>query len=178
MNANRKADSDLKAHLDICDKAVGRKPQPGYFYKSIWEFGLKEFRFYQPSKLTGPELSHVKSCLDLLGFKPRPRKCFYNSQMLAMHDHTGEIKYVEGYAMNVIPVLHGWCEINGKVVDFTWRDENKDNFIGTFPDELAYAGVVIPNDTIMKAQLKTGHASTVLDDYENGWPMFSREFVR
>ena len=51
------------------------------------------------------------------------KECFYNAAMLALHDTTGSLKYVEGAAKmeHLMPVRHAWCTINGKVIDTTWR---------------------------------------------------------
>ncbi len=46
-------------------------------------------------------------------------QCFANAQRLAMMYE--DLTYVEGYAMSIIPLHHGWCvDRDGRVVDTTW----------------------------------------------------------
>jgi hypothetical protein len=59
------------------------------------------------------------------------KQCFYNAAMAAI-DHG--LRYVEGYALSIIPVHHAWCvDDAGKVVEVTWKN------VG-----LAYFGVEFP----------------------------------
>jgi len=87
------------------------------------------------------------------------KQCFANSQRLAM-THP-ELTYVEGYALNIIPVHHGWCvDADGAVVDVTWerRDTNR------------YFGVPILSRYIRKLTLATGVWTAVFDNWESKPP--------
>ena len=89
------------------------------------------------------------------------RHCFENAFHLAC---SSNLTYVEGYANEVVPVLHAWCIDNkGKVVDPTWVNSFNN------PDT-AYFGVPMKLRFVMKSVFRSKHYS-VLDDWKNNWPI-------
>ena len=87
--------------------------------------------------------------------KPQQSACYYNSQLLALDNP--ELKYFEGTATTKklgIPLEHGWCVFEGKVVDVTWKESG---------DE--YFGIEVPVDFIRKRMVETEMSRDVLRDY-------------
>lgn len=79
-------------------------------------------------------------------YKPRPKgirkqankMCYRNSLMLAM-SRPGW-KYVEGYALGIIPTQHAWCvDEEGRVVEPTWKQSGS-----------AYFGIAMEPDDVLK----------------------------
>jgi len=157
----------VRGYLEQWAHLIGEKSLPGYV--------LRKGKAYAPADLTDSELEIVMSAALRSGKQYRMKECFYNSQMLVMSDHTDQIKYVEGYGLRIIPTLHAWCTINGKVVDLTWRTDavevrRFDNrFWGRFDGE--YFGVEIDKAYIARIMVKDRVAKSLLDDVENGWPL-------
>ncbi len=85
---------------------------------------LREGRPYESQELTPDEMAYVLHISKHMRFPIK--QCYYNSQMLlAMRDVERRLTYVEGYCAHaVFPVLHGWLEIGGKVLDVTMRTKN------------------------------------------------------
>jgi hypothetical protein len=80
-----------------------------------------------------------------------PKKCYLNSQLLAIFDDTRQIRYHEGMVQSVIPIPHAWTSINGKVVDLTlraadrqWssRQHSKNDYFGVEIDTIFMADVI------------------------------------
>lgn len=175
----RKPDIELRQHFSSIAKIMEKGlnlTSKGYHYRSLYHFALEEFKFYQPEHLTTEERSHVMRAIKNLGFEPESRQCFCNSQLLALNDHTGRIKYAEGQATNIIPTAHGWCEINGKVIDLTWRDDNGELVTGNFPDNRSYAGVVFKTKYFAKLIEKTGESICLLEDWERDFPVLKNKW--
>jgi hypothetical protein len=176
----RKANTELKNYLEgfakMMDRSSALSKNNGYHYRSLYHFAVEEFKYYAPKHLNIEEKSHVMRVIKTMGFEPQLKQCFYNSEMLAINDHKGLIKYVEGYAVNIIPTLHGWCEINGKVIDVTWKNERKEIVLGHFPQNRSYAGVTFPTDYIAATILKTGFAGTLIEDYQQDFPVMKNKW--
>lgn len=82
------------------------------------------------------------------------QQCFANAQRLALLH--SDLTYVEGYAMSVIPLHHGWCvDRDGRVVDTTWD---------ALPRE--YFGVPILTRYVRKLALASGCWSALFDNWE------------
>jgi hypothetical protein len=173
----RKSDAALKGYITSFAKMLGNRglANHGYHYNSIYDFASREFGYYKPSFLTADEKSVVMMAIRNLGFKPQVKQCFYNSQMLAISDMTDKIRYVEGYAINIIPTLHGWCEINGKVIDLTWKDDGE-YVLGNFPKDRSYAGVPFPTEYFAGLMTRNKYCTTLLEDYENDFPVMKNEW--
>jgi hypothetical protein len=99
-------------------------------------------------------------------------------------DNQYELRYVEGYAMSIIPVMHGWLTLNGKVVDLTMRLRSRqkrqspvhqrrlqDRVLGEFPESREYYGVTFDTDHVQREMISSGLARTLIDDWENEWPL-------
>jgi len=175
----RQANQELKHYLEgfatLMDRSSSKAKVNGYHYKSLYHFATQEFKYYESAQLTKEEKVVVMRAIKNLGFKPQVKQCFYNSQMLAMSDTTDTIKYVEGYAKNFIPTLHGWCEINGKVIDLTWKEDGQ-YVIGEFKEDTAYAGVTFPAEYFSAIMLKTRYATTLIEDYERDFPVMKHKW--
>lgn len=49
------------------------------------------------------------------------RQCYKNATWLAIENR--KLTYCEGYALNLLPVLHAWCvDETGAVIDPTWKE--------------------------------------------------------
>ncbi len=82
-----------------------------------------------------------------------PKQCFANAQQLALAHP--ELTYVEGYAMSVIPVHHGWCvDPDGAVVDVTWSTPGAE-----------YFGVPLLTRYVRRMALSTGYWSALFDNW-------------
>ena len=147
----------------------------GFYYKSMYDFILKEGKTYESAELTKEEKEIFQAAMVELGFTPQKKQCFYNAQMLLEADISGQIKYVEGYAHNLIPVLHGWNEINGKVIDVTF-DYEGEMIIGTLPEYLSYRGVAFDEDRWIEQINESGPYCSFIDDWENGFPLLKKKY--
>ena len=84
-----------------------------------------------------------------------PKQCFANAIIIAAHRGW---RYVEGYALAVIPVQHAWVlDHRGRLCEVTWPTPGR-----------AYLGVEFAVERADDATW-TGDAS-VLDDYKRRWP--------
>lgn len=89
----------------------------------------------------------------------RAKQCFMNAARLSLSFPS--LIYCEGYAVGVIPVLHGWCVTRrGTVIDPTWHD-GKDYFgipikhsylINSMATHNVYGVIDIPRFPIMNAK--------------------------
>jgi len=176
----RQADKELKHYLTSFSKMMDRSSamsrKNGYHYRSLYHFAVEEMQYYKSSHLTTQERAIVMRAIKNLGFTPQVKQCFYNSQMLSLNDDTETIKYVEGYGKHLIPTLHGWCEINGKVIDLTWKDEDGKHILGHFDEERAYAGVKFPTEYCAASMLKNGFCTTLIEDYANDFPVMKNKW--
>ena len=148
-----------------------------FYYKSQYDFILKHGKFYESQELKSHEQLIIKKALKRIGFQPKKKQCFYNAQMIALSDNSGQIKYCEGFAYSIaIPMNHAWLDINGKVVDVTWDDNGKP-IMGIIPENKSYIGFTLDKTTIRDKQFRTGMACSFLDDYNDGYQLFRKPFV-
>ncbi len=179
----------LKAYLDgmvRLRKISQQAPPEGYAYRCMEEYVLQNGEFYESQPLTDDELKWLFEIIGTQRFAVK--QCYYNSQILLMNtvflDNRHELRYVEGYAMGIIPIPHGWLTLNGKVVDLTMRlRENlkrkspvnrkrlMDRALGEFPEEFEYCGVTFETKHVQQEIVRTGLARTLIDDWENQWPL-------
>lgn len=151
-----------------------KKKSEGYIYAGQEDLLLQHGRFYRADPLTDEEREYVEHQIKHLGFIPKERRCWYNSQMLALNSgrrvnikNNLQIKYHEGQAdANLIPVEHGFNTINGKLIDITWKhrsgvNKNK-HILGDVPTDWCYFGVEIDKRLAADQQLETGMADSVL----------------
>jgi hypothetical protein len=110
---------------------------------------------------------------------PKIKQCFYNAQKMALM-HPEEFIYFEGYVVTALgfPIHHGWCMTpTGLLVDPTLRIDHDKRFsmnncvIGTPPTGWEYHGRWFENSRIETMWSKTGSAGSIVDDWENHWPL-------
>jgi hypothetical protein len=73
------------------------------------------------------------------------------------------LQYAEGYAVtgSKNPVLHAWnVDAEGSVIDSTWE-----------PVGSIYFGIIFPSSIVRRAR------TSVLDDWESGWPMLRESWT-
>ena len=159
-----------------------------FFYKSMEEFVLLNGQEFKPQPLSEEERTFVVGLIEKDYIDCKVKECFTNSQKIATSND--KILYVEGFALpeNLIPVLHSWNLINGKVIDLTWCNDGdlidkseshwkkrKDNIIlGDFKGE--YFGVIIPTKLVNKKIIKTETFGSIIDDWENGFPLLKEKW--
>lgn len=91
-----------------------------------------------------------------------PQECHKNAVDLVLADDS--LIYCEGYALfkgTSLPVLHAWVT-NGKgaAIDNTWPQPG-----------VAYAGVPFKTQFVNMTALKNHAIISLLDDYQNGYPL-------
>ena len=178
----RKADKNIlnymKSMLEMRNNS-NLRTRPGYYYSSIEDFLKKEGTFYKSQKLTKSELEYVSKAIRDLYFTPKVKQCFFNSQMLVLSDRENKLVYSEGLGFcGLIPMLHGWVTINGKVIDLTWKTNgNKGEYvIGKLPKDYAYCGVKIDKGKMGKKLYKAGKSISFIDNWEEGFPLLKNKF--
>lgn len=131
----------------------------GAYYSCFEDFVLRE----------GIEFDH---------FSPRaskykrgyPRHCFQNAFNAASRSR-GNLSYVEGFAQTertIIPIHHAWCvDKDGGIVDPTWHGR-----MNVAPSD--YMGVPFPIELVREVRSRE---STVIDDWERGWPLMHKKYV-
>jgi hypothetical protein len=115
---------------------------------TVYDFVLREGRFFQP------RLRPESITLRHIG------ECFRNAFLTMMR--TG-LAYAEGYAVTgrKMPVLHAWnVDAEGYVIDSTWE-----------PVGSIYFGIILPRSIVEPAK------TSVLDDFENGWPVLRESWT-
>lgn len=158
-----------------------------FFYRSIEEFVLLNGRKFKSQPLSKEEEELVTELIEKEYIDCKVRECYRNSQKLSLSND--KILYVEGFAKGkgLIPVGHSWNLINGKVIDLTWcngnlldksertRDARKKRIIlGEFEGE--YFGVIIPTRIIRKKIIKKGVWDSIIDNWENGFPLLKKKW--
>ena len=147
--------SDIRNYLEMTVTLRGNMKRPkDLAYSCIEDFVLRNGRQWTPAALP-PKLQPGKR-----------RECFKNAFDLAM-SVTG-LRYVEGYACGVIPVLHAWCaDADGMVVDTTWTGGRFRSPLG-----MEYFGVAFGTEFLFKALAKK-KTYGLIDDWEGGWPLLT-----
>lgn len=135
---------------------------------SIEEYVQRNGVDFQSSELTADEQRIVQTAVKRVSLPFEKKLCFYNSQLLAIADVTRTLRYVEGFAYcDLIPIHHGWCVINEKIVDMTWRDVRNDPICGVIPARWEYRGVFFDTNTLRDSMLANGVAVCQLDHSKN-----------
>jgi hypothetical protein len=146
-------------------------------YACFEDYVLQHGQPFTSQPLTKEEWQHVAR---VAGRKHYPiKQCFANSQQLAIDDLSGQIQYAEGYCFNMIPVLHGWNVLNGKVIDLTMRlfhdpyprKKWPDLCIGEFPQEREYFGQIFPLEQVADFITRTQCWGSLIDDWKGGYPL-------
>jgi hypothetical protein len=89
--------------------------------------------------------------------------CFVNAYAVARKSARSPrpLRYVEGYALNILPVHHAWCvDEAGTVVETTWHEPG-----------LAYYGAVF---TVAAVRARRLHSQwlAMLEDWDHDHPLF------
>lgn len=150
----------------------------GVAYSCVEAFVLARGHAPTPAPLSAAETAVVRRALGpARGYDARypERQCYWNARKLVERS-AGAIVYVEGFAMSNlgIPLLHAWGEINGKVVDPTWRADRGPvepaarlrQRAAAPPADWAYYGVVVPDPPPADAE-----TASLIDDWHHGWPL-------
>lgn len=120
----------------------------------------------------------------------RPRMCFDNAFKLAKRF---KLTYVEGYAMNIIPVHHAWCvDAEGKIIDNTWdgtrtakdipaawtKSRNSHAYHRAMKPArgVAYFGVPIGIELVAQVR-KESRTFSAIDDPNREWPLLKTPWV-
>jgi hypothetical protein len=133
---------------------LGRSiPTPGakaVFKRTLQEFVLQYGWWYEPSELP----SHIA--------RGTPQECHKNAAFLAIEDDS--LIYCEGYALfrnASAPRLHAWVtDGHGRAIDNTWPKSG-----------VAYAGVPFQSLFVNMTALKNHATISLLDDYQNLYPL-------
>jgi hypothetical protein len=162
----------------------------GFAYGCMEDYVLREGQDFASEPLTDSEMSWLFALIGDSRFQIK--QCYYNSQKVLIHASRfarnpdgHDLRYAEGYASGLIPVLHGWLSLNGKVVDLTMRLRSKlrrqsrvgrrrlqNRVLGEFPsDDRQYRGVTFETDFVLARVVATGMMGTLIDDWQNGYPL-------
>ena len=158
-----------------------------YNYDCLEDFALDQGTFVESAELTPDELDYIDCLTDLSGCDFRMKECFLNAQMLLVADFEemdAILTYHEGIAvgLGVIPCLHAWVTINGKIVDLTWRTagwEDNDTLgkmvqriLGVIPDGWHYLGVEVADPVdVIERLWETEWAVSWIDDHHQKHPL-------
>ena len=157
-------------------------------YMCFEEFVLEHGHPYQSQPLTKNEwrifLTAARSALRQVRRKDFPIKmCFSNSQRIVLADPSNELRYAEGYVSSIIPIHHGWVDLNGKVIDVTLRTHPKydgepfdrqhfpDRAIGEIPACRDYYGLTFADREVTEFVEETSSLGSLIDDPARGWPL-------
>ncbi len=144
-------------------------------YSCAEDYVLDQGQVFRSDALSSQQLSSVLTAARRSGGNFPARRCFTNAAQLVLADRTGEIHYVEGFAMGfAMPVHHAWAILGGKVVDLTWarRDAEIVNVphryaarvLGEFGEQHAYIGIVFDNQTVVQRFADLENAVPFFDD--------------
>jgi len=138
----------VREHIEIFMKLFEpiKDKQPNYYF---YRWLLEKGRLGDTRKFTKKELKFIKDKLRLSGIAPQAKECYYVSQLLVF-SAIEDFKYVEGYAVSIIPTEHAWLEYNGKVLDIVWggldSSKSPDGFSADPKNE--YFGIEVPHNLI------------------------------
>lgn len=154
-------------------------PASEYNYACFEDYVLDRGRSPGSKPLTTRELGVVLEAARRAGGCFPQGYCFANAATLVASDTTGEITYVEGFAMGIIPVHHAWAIISDKVIDLTWHNDSSlvvmdhpyaENVLGIIPAGKAYIGVPFSREMVL-ARLRNNNPSlSLLDDWVDHYP--------
>lgn len=170
--------SELREFLKQMDFMAEQMGRPDSFEGYV----LREGRPYESAELTPDEMAYLMHISRRMQFPIK--QCYYNSQMLlTMRDHERRLTYVEGFCAHaIIPVLHGWLELGGKVVDVTMRTEHlakrkrlQDRVLGSWSDGRQYWGVRFDREYVVGRMIARRAAGSLIDDFEGEFPLLRRE---
>jgi len=162
-------------------------------YSSTADFLLDRAKMMVSTEpLTEEQFEYLKSVADNSGHVFEPKQCFTNSMSLVIADTHHRMSYVEGYCYSgLMPVLHSWVLLDGKLVDLTrsLRDESaqefidgkppqadlKDRILGVIPEDWQYFGVQFKRKTVREYVYKFEQYGSLIDNWEGSYPLFELE---
>lgn len=116
-------------------------------------------------------LEHGRLFTTLRAEQPKPgtpKQCYYNAARMVRRSK-GQLIFVEGYALAMIPLPHAWCiDLEGQVVETTWRPTWR-----PLPGDTArvdYYGIPFSTDYLVRSIKRWGQYS-LLDNWRNNWPV-------
>ena len=149
-----KAERDLKSFLDKTQKMPTRSWGEDYIYDGPFDALARHGRMWPVAADQSPGETVVSV----------PKACFDNAYRLARRS---KLRYVEGYALGVIPVEHAWVvNEQNEVIDPTWHMQRSS--LGT-----AYYGVVIPLKLMVKSRRRG--CSSGLFDWMHRFPLLKHQ---
>jgi hypothetical protein len=174
---------ELLEHLRVSAEMIESHPLPGVVPGSLERFVLDRGRPYVSQRLTKAERAIVEAAVEgyrLLHRRFDHRQCFGNSQGLLACDEARTLVYVEGFAWThaLIPTLHGWITIDGKVIDVTLpattigdtKKREPRQVLGDFTDR-SYFGVPFLRSYVTRRRKVTGGWGTLIDDEAHEYPL-------
>ncbi len=121
-----------------------------FLKRTCQEFVLEHGWWYEPVELP----KHIATGI--------PEQCHTNAVDLVLHDDS--LIYCEGYALlkeTSFPVIHAWVtDGNGNAIDNTWTQPG-----------VVYAGVPFKSSFVNSTSLKNRAIVSLLDDYQNNYPL-------
>jgi hypothetical protein len=159
-------------------------------YVSVEDYVLDRGRLFHSQSLTSREIGVVLEAARRAGKNFPQGYCFANAAKLVVSDTTGELHYVEGFAVGTLmPVHHAWVVIQNKIVDLTWRSRDQDvtvmkhpyteNILGVMPADRAYLGVSFLHDDVLRRLANTSlSAVSFFDDWEKNRSLFRPDRLR
>lgn len=168
--------SGLRGYLEQMDWMAREMKRPDSFEGYV----LRNGRQFESQELSADEMAYVLRATKRGTFPIK--QCYYNSQMILARDFEHRFTYVEGYCAHaIIPVLHGWLEIGGKVVDVTMRTKIRakrrqlaDRVLGSWLDSREYFGVPMDRDYVVERMIARQAAGSLIDDFEGRWPLLRK----
>lgn len=146
-------------------------------YVCMEDYVIKNGETYTSQELTKEEKFIVETAIKNALIKFEIKQCFYNSQILSIKDPSHCLTYVEGFCHTIFfPFIHGWCEINGKVIDMTLRkDLDKGNHtLGVFKKR-EYMGCKFPRSIVLERMFALEEGGSFLDDWMRDYPLLTGE---
>ena len=140
------AQSQLLNSLEDLDRHV---IEPAFMKRSRYQFVIDYGQWFEPTEL--PE--NLKRGDD--------QQCFKNALDLASDDN--KLFYVEGFALYTptsLPVHHAWVTDGRRAIDPTWDVPG-----------VAYAGVPFKLPFLLATVLAVQGINSILDDFQNNWPI-------
>lgn len=138
--------------LDLLRRRVPMHDAKVTFKRTLHEFVLQYGWLYEPSVLPARIA------------RGTPQECFRNATFLTVEDDS--LIYCEGYALftaDSAPRLHAWVtDGRGLAIDNTWPQCG-----------VAYAGVPFQSSFVNLTALKNHETISLLDDYQNLYPLRS-----
>lgn len=187
FNNQPKAEMNLKAYLHemtvMRQRFAYKQLPPGFLYYCAEDYVLEHGEAPTHEALTKDEQRIVKAAMRTCVARPFHYKmCFYNAQLLMLADSSRTLQYCEGFAVaGLLPVLHGWCLINNKVVDLTWRKSREasvrnygSRIYGVIPPNFEYLGVCFSRDRVIDALTKREYTGSLIDAPDENWRELKR----